>query len=206
MDHRGIRKVFPGKKRGRVKKVQEIKALFACPVDLGGITVGLISPEEMGIITQALHKDDFARFTCRPLPEEVSQEEALEQAARRLASDTCICLGLYHPQGELMGRLVLSDYNPRNQSAELGYFLLPPYRGRGVMKQVLGLLCPLFLKTPILRKLYAQTAAFNQPSLRLLRSSGFHLDGILRQHHCYGDTYADDHLFSLLTSDLPCGE
>jgi RimJ/RimL family protein N-acetyltransferase len=62
----------------------------------------------------------------------------------------------------------------------------------------------LFMKTmfndPLwpIHKLYATTASGNSPSVKLLKISGFHLDGCIREHYWIRGVMEDQLHFSLL--------
>lgn len=103
--------------------------------------------------------------------------------------------------GRIAGRISLADHNPRNRSAELGFSLLPEFRGQGYMRRALTLLTAyLFEKTDI-NKVYAQTAGFNRASIRLLERLGFSQDACLREHHEWEGALYPDLIFSLLRAD-----
>lgn len=65
------------------------------------------------------------------------------------------------------------------------------------MRQALSALCSMLLLEFGLNKLYAQTGAFNAPSIRLLERVGFRQEGVLRQHHELNGVLWDDAIFSL---------
>lgn len=99
---------------------------------------------------------------------------------------------------QAVGKIRFFNLNMLNRSAELGYIIAPEERGNGYAKEGLKLLIKYLFNQMNLNKVYAQTATFNKPSLKLLESLDFKLDGTLRQHHFYkGDMY-DDLIYSLL--------
>ena len=55
----------------------------------------------------------------------------------------------------------------------------------------------IFAMTEI-NKLYCQTGAFNEPSIRLLERLGLHRDAILREHHELDGKLWDDYIYSIL--------
>ena len=113
-------------------------------------------------------------------------------------------MGLYLSQNEpkLLGRITLFSFNPRNRSAELGYWLLDEYVGHGYMALALRALCTaLLFNRPTLNKIYAQTAEFIARSIRLLESIGFHRNGVLREYHEKDDVLFADYIYSLTAKD-----
>lgn len=99
------------------------------------------------------------------------------------------------------GRVMLFDFNPRNRSAEFGYILAPEFRGRGLAKTMIAEMLDHAFENLNLNKLYCQTAAFNAPSVQLLRSLGFNRDGVLREHHELDGQLWDDYVFSMLREE-----
>ena len=70
------------------------------------------------------------------------------------------------------------------------------------MAKALNSFCACLFQTFGLNKVYAQTGAFNQASVRLLERTGFRRDGVLRQHHPWNGVLWDDYLYSLLAEDV----
>ena len=161
-----------------------------------------ICPADLVKLRRLEEKEDFGRVTCRPV-HTWTDEELSERYQTELSRRTLLCTGLYLPgQGAPIGKLTAGDYNPRNRSAELGYYLAPAFRGNGYMTTALSIFCTCLFQTFGLNKVYAQTGAFNQASVRLLEQIGFHRDGILRQHHQWNDVLWDDYIYSLLAEEL----
>ncbi len=99
---------------------------------------------------------------------------------------------------EPVGRFTYFDINPRNRSAEFGYFVQPQYRNQGMGTAMLTIAFTHLFTTTDFHKLYCQTGAFNAPSIRLLEKLGLHRDGILREHHELDGVLWDDYVYSLL--------
>ncbi|MBN2226402.1 MAG: GNAT family N-acetyltransferase [candidate division Zixibacteria bacterium] len=99
---------------------------------------------------------------------------------------------------ELVGKLSYFHLNMLNRSAELGYLVAPDERAQGYAKEGIRLLVHYLFRNQNLNKVYAQTASFNKPSIALLESLDFKLDGTLRQHHYYNGDLYDDLVYSLL--------
>ncbi|MBD3160848.1 MAG: GNAT family N-acetyltransferase, partial [Candidatus Eisenbacteria bacterium] len=93
------------------------------------------------------------------------------------------------------------DLNARNRSAEIGYLIAPESRGKGLGREAVGLLLQFLFNGLGLNKVYAQTGAFNIPSIRLLETLGFQRDAVLREHHLYEGRLHDDYVYSLLVRE-----
>ncbi len=72
-----------------------------------------------------------------------------------------------------IGEISLYDLNPKNRSAAVGYFTGVEYRQQGYTKEGLWLLLNYLFKVVGLNKVMADTGAFNQASIALLKSLKF---------------------------------
>lgn len=172
------------------------------PLLLDALRLDRICPTDLVKLRRMEEKEDFQRVTCRPV-RTCTDKELLEQYQATLSRRTLLIAGLYLPeQGEPIGKLTAGDYNPRNRSAELGYYLAPPFRGNGCMGKALDAFCGYLFQSFGLNKVYAQTGAFNYASIRLLERTGFQRDGVLRQHHHWNGVLWDDYLYSLLSENF----
>ncbi len=139
------------------------------------------------------------RYTCRPVeivrPYTVFADRYLEATRSGRQVVFSILVG-----GEVVGRLVAFDYNTRNRSAEIGYYLEERSRGQGVGTEALRAFADALLSLPRwnLHKLYATTSADNAPSQAILRKAGFREDGRLREHYLLDGTFHDQVFCSLL--------
>lgn len=141
------------------------------------------------------------RFTCRPVSPLADWDVFEESLAHRLHSNALRLFVLWDAMMNApLGRVTAFDYNPRNRSAEFGYYLPPIHRqqgyGREMVRQFLSVMFADNVRP--LHKLYATTAAGNIPSIRLLEGLGFHLDGIMREHYWFEAEVQDQLCYSLL--------
>ena len=164
-------------------------------------------PLQLMSIKKEISHLEHMSMTCRPVPDR-TDAESLIFFEQYLQDQNNVLLGIQRDADmmenpyRIIGRISFFDFNPRNASIELGFYLKEEYRQQGIMRQALRrIIVILFSKTEI-RKVYAQTGAFNQPSITLLTKLGFHLDGTLREHHELQGKYDDDYIFSLLASEL----
>lgn len=182
--------------------MEPFPALEYLPLRSDALRLDRICPADLVRLRRMEEEEDFQRVTCRPIRTRTN-EELLEQYQAALSRRTLLIVGLYLPeQDEPIGKLTAGDYNPRNSSVELGYYLAPAFRGNGCMAKALNTFCACLFQTFRLNKVYAQTGAFNQASVRLLERIGFRRDGVLRQHHPWNGVLWDDYLYSLLAEDF----
>jgi RimJ/RimL family protein N-acetyltransferase len=103
-----------------------------------------------------------------------------------------------------IGFLQVNNYNPRNQSVEIGFYFPKENRRKGYGK----ILIELFLKTVFsenyfwkINKIYGETCETNIGSKKLFEAFGFHLDGKMREHYWFGEQKYAQLVYSLLKSE-----
>lgn len=165
-------------------------------------SIKYISEADTMKMSMAMEKEPVSDWTCRPLnPSAKSFGELNEKYSRLIENDSAAAYGIYCGW-EFMGQIQVFDYNPRNKSAEIGYYLLPEYRGKGTMEKALTLFVRAVFENTGLNKLTAQTAEFNDCSVKLLKKLGFSLDGTLREHHEKDGKLYSDLIFSILKNEV----
>lgn len=134
-------------------------------------------------------RDRLEALTCRPVVDGKRIPPSQEVIRWKFWVETLT---------EPIGRFTYFDINPRNRSAEFGYNVNPKYRNQGFGTEMLSFAITQIFNTTHFNKLYCQTGAFNQPSIRLLEKLGLHRDGILREHHELDGVFWDDYIYSIL--------
>ncbi|WAH43925.1 GNAT family N-acetyltransferase [Alicyclobacillus fastidiosus] len=141
-------------------------------------------------------------YTCRPLRPTKARNEYVHAVKTRIEqrSIRIFVLASTEDMTTPYGKITAFDFNPRNLSAEFGYYLPKQNRGQGYGQEMVSRFLNLMFKDPEwgLHKLYATTASGNIPSIKLLKGMGFHLDGIMREHYFIRDRIEDQLHFSLL--------
>lgn len=101
-----------------------------------------------------------------------------------------------------IGVVGLCHWVPRDRLAEVSFYIGPPeMRGRGYASKALRLLHAWGFNELGLERIYAETYAFNEPSLRLLERLGYQREGILREHVWRQGARADAVMLGLLRSE-----
>lgn len=144
------------------------------------------------------------RFTCRPVADLPDWDAFMESIAHRLYSDALRIFVLWDATVKApLGRVTVFDHNPRNRSAEFGYYLPPVHRQHGYGREMVRCFLSAMFSDRVwpLHKLYATTSSGNIPSIRLLEALGFHLDGIMREHYWIDGEVHDQLYYSLLARE-----
>ncbi|MFQ6007316.1 MAG: GNAT family N-acetyltransferase [Candidatus Zixiibacteriota bacterium] len=148
-----------------------------------------------------LHSEPQA-MSCYPV-ELVTPSEASERFQKREKSTAEQRFAVVRKDDQTpVGEAAFFNYNPQNRSAELGLLIDPDERKKGYGKDAMQLLCRYLFKHRGLNKVYAQTPAFNEAAVGLLKSLGFKKDGTLRDHYFYNGEFHNGYVYSLLLFEL----
>lgn len=159
-----------------------------------------MEPQESALAHQWALESDPLGMTCR-VPSLASVSDVLEARSKPEPSAQGTLGIVLRGTGTLVGRIRFFDLNHRNRSCEIGYLTAPSARGKGYAREAVAVLLAYLFDGLGLNKVYAQTGAFNAPSIRLLEALGFKKDAILREHHLLGGVLHDDLVFSTLARE-----
>ncbi|MEN6521816.1 MAG: GNAT family protein [Armatimonadota bacterium] len=144
-------------------------------------------------------------YTCQPVTVRLSEDAYIDKMRCNIRSATNSYYVLVAADNHAMplGKIRSFDYNPRNHSAEFGYYLPAQHRGCGLGSIMLRkFLDVLFTDSRYdLNKLYATTSSNNIASIRLLEKYGFKLDGRQREHYWVDGNHYDQLIYSILRSE-----
>lgn len=104
--------------------------------------------------------------------------------------------------GTLVGGIGAYDRDDDGDSADLGFWLLPAYWGRGAMRQALRQFAPLVFARLRLHSLVAYAEPANTASAQVLRACGFQHEGLLRECTRRSSGYVSLNRYSLLVHEL----
>ncbi len=106
------------------------------------------------------------------------------------------------PDGRLVGQVSLHQIDSRNASAEVGYWLTPEGRGRGLATAALAAAARYAFDVLELARVELFHATGNVRSCRVATRAGFLLEGTARQSFVYGDGLRhDEHVHARLATD-----
>ena len=103
--------------------------------------------------------------------------------------------------GEPLGGIGLNDFEKSNKRAELGYWLLPEYWGKGIMKTVVPAILSLGFDQWDLHRIEAVVEPENEASSALLRSNGFTYEGTRRECEVKNGEFISLEMYSLLAPE-----
>ena len=96
--------------------------------------------------------------------------------------------------GELLGSVSLHSIDADQGDAEIGYWIVPAARGRGVASSVVDAVCRWAFETLPVDRVELCHAVENAASGRVAEKAGFQREGRLRRSYRYGDGVKHDEL------------
>ena len=160
--------------------------------------------------------DPLTRHWLGRLPAPYTEDDArdhLEQLAGDAASGRSLAWAVAAADDDrLVGEVALFGLGEHGRSAEIGYWLHPGERGRGVMTAAVAMaarhaLLPHDVGGLGRPRLVLRAADGNVPSQRVAERAGFRRAGVDRQAELLGDGSIDDLVrYDLLPGELPAGE
>jgi RimJ/RimL family protein N-acetyltransferase len=105
--------------------------------------------------------------------------------------------------GELLGSISLHSIDADQGDAEIGYWIVPAARGRGLASSVVDAVCRWAFETLPVDRIELCHAVENAASGRVAEKAGFRQEGRLRRSFRYGDGVKHDELlWSRLSDDV----
>jgi len=138
-------------------------------------------------VEDARTEKDSARFIL----------DATEERRRRRS----MVLGLL-VEGTLAGTVGLHYLEWYDRSAELGYWIGSDAEGRGYVTRAARCVLAFAFGEVGLNRIVVRCAVGNQRSRRVAERLGFQREGLLREAHCIGGRFLDQHLYALLRREF----
>lgn len=169
---------------------------------LGDYILRRIRHEDIHIVFAGLsHPDVIAHYGVSYQTLEATAEQ-MQWYERLLSERQGIWWGIArHSDDQLVGACGFNDWRPDDHSIELGYWLLPSYWKRGIMRRALPhILRHAFMHMDI-HRVHADVEPENPASFYLLRKLGFVHEGTLRDVEYKDGGYVSLHQLSLIKTD-----
>jgi RimJ/RimL family protein N-acetyltransferase len=158
------------------------------------------TPDDTAPLTEAFTDPEIARWSAGQL---VDGDVVGWWTRRNDSSDpTHWSRAVAAADGTLVGSLSLLHLNDDQQAGEIGYMVLPQARRQGVARWAVATACAQAFGQLGVRRLSLFHAVSNLGSCAVATTSGFLLEGTLRESYRYGDgVWHDEHLHARLASD-----
>jgi RimJ/RimL family protein N-acetyltransferase len=157
--------------------------------------------DDAPVLARAYADPDIRRWHVRSMDEAEAREWVRERHAMwRIESggDWAVLDGRVP-----VGRVAVRKLDLAEGSGEVGYWVLPEERGRGLAALALGALCGWLFDLGGLRRLELDHSTANPASCRVAVKAGFAPEGVKRAAVLHEDGWHDMHVHARLAGDPP---
>jgi RimJ/RimL family protein N-acetyltransferase len=155
-------------------------------------------------VIEACQDPEVVRWTR--VPEPYGEREAEDWLAEsNLARDRGEGLHLVIADAstdDFLGSVGIHRINRTEGRCDIGYFLAPWARGRGVMSRAVRLLSEWIFETLPIERIEITIEPANAPSRAVAERAGYRFEGVLRSHTVIKGTRRDMAIYSLLRGEL----
>jgi RimJ/RimL family protein N-acetyltransferase len=139
-------------------------------------------------LVEACRDPAIAEYTFIPAPYARSDAELFVsgQSERRRAGEAIDLAIRARGDGELLGATGLRVFRPERFSCEIGYWVAPELRGRGIAPRAVRMLADWALDALPVRRIELTPDADNRASQRVAEKAGFELTGERRETFAKG--------------------
>ena len=124
-------------------------------------------------------------------------EKFLQLSEQQRENGTGLVNGIF-AASNLIGSISFNAIDPRNRSAEIGYWLAEDFQGKGLATRATAGLAEYGFKQLTLHRITLRVATGNHASAAIPRRLGFQHEGTLRDAEWLYDHYVDHELFAML--------
>lgn len=174
------------------------------PLSDGVVRLRPLRPDDLAAIVAGCSDPLTQRYTRVPSPytDEDGRVFITGAPGRRLLGESIDLAIAGADDDALAGVIGVIIDRHDGERGEIGYWVGPHARGRGMAGRALALMARWALTDGGLVRLDLQAALSNAPSLRAAERCGFRREGVMRQAWFRGPERSDMALYSLLASDL----
>ena len=173
------------------------------PLTDGAVVLRPWRDADLEALVAAVQDPDIPRWTRVPSPyTEREGREFLEgQGRQRLAGESLNLAVVDAGNGDLLGSIGVIRLDPARRTAEVGYWVAPQARRRGVATRAVRLASRWALGTLGLARLELLTEPDNLASQRVAERCGYVREGLMRSYQEIKGRRRDYVLYSLLPAD-----
>jgi [ribosomal protein S5]-alanine N-acetyltransferase len=173
------------------------------PLTDGEIVLRRWSPDDVAAVTAACQDPEIPRWTV--VPHNYTERHArdfISGTAADLATGRELALAVVDADDHVLGALGISNFDWTDLKAEIGYWMAPEARGRGIGARATRLLAVWAIRSLGLERLELLANPANEASQRVAERAGFTREGTLRRYRRRHGVREDLMMFSLLAEDL----
>ena len=170
----------------------------------GSIRLRLRADADTPAVIEACRDPEVVRWTRVPddYDERAAEEWVSESNRQRERGDGMHLVIADASSDAFLGSIGIHRINRDEGRCDIGYFLAPWARGRGVMTGAVRLLSRWVFETLPVERIEITIEPGNVASRAVAKRAGYELDGILRSHTVIKGTRRDMAMYSLLRGEL----
>ena len=154
-------------------------------------------------VTAACQDPEIPRWTV--VPHNYTERHArdfIASTAGDLAAGRELAMAIVDTDDRVLGALGMSNFDWSDMKGEIGYWMAPEARGRGIGARATRMLAEWAVTTLGLERLELLAHPDNEASQRLAERAGFKREGVLRMCRRRHGVREDLVMYSLLAEDL----
>jgi len=170
-----------------------------------GFVLRIERPDDAPAIARAFADDPHLAvdWGIEEVPDEAKALEWVTRDAELWVQGEGRHFAIADPDGDaLIGGLNFHQINPMHRRAEIGFWLAPGARGRGIAPRAVTLACEWAFEHYDLDRIEMTTLPDNAATLRLAEKVGFQREGLLRERNFERGARVDIVMLSLLRREL----
>lgn len=158
-----------------------------------------IVPGDIENIYKGLSHPDVIRYYGVSYDSLAATQEQMDWYAGLEAHGTGQWFAIVNPDNRLFyGAAGLNNLQAQHQKAELGFWLLPEYWGRGIIPEVVPAICAYGFKELQLHRIEALIETLNNNSKAVMRKLGFTHEGCMRDCEIKNGRWISLDIYALL--------
>lgn len=174
-------------------------------IDDGVVRLRLRSDADMPAVIAACQDPEITRWISIPTGYDRTLAELFAaEADQEMTEGTGLHLLVVDAEDDsLVGSAGIVEHVPTQQRCQIGYWLTPGARGRGLMRKSVRLLCEWIFDELRIVRIEAHVEPENAASRAVVEGCGFHNEGTLRSLFFDKGHRRDVISYSLLAGELP---
>ena len=173
------------------------------PLTDGEIRLRAWERRDVPAVTAACQDPEIPRWTV--VPHNYTERHArdfIAGTATDLAAGRELALAIVDADDRVLGALGMSNFDWTDMKGEIGYWMAPEARRRGIGARATRLLAEWAVSALGLERLELMANPDNEASQRLAERAGFTREGVLRKYRRRHGVREDLIMYSLLAEDL----
>ncbi|MEX0609947.1 MAG: GNAT family protein [Balneolaceae bacterium] len=158
-----------------------------------------IQQSDIANIYKGLSDPEVTKHYAVKFPTIEATQEQMDWYANLRKKETGIWWGIYFKEGEeFCGAGGFNNLDKTHQKAEIGFWLLPQFWGRGIMEEVMPVLFKEGFESLHLNRIEGFVESDNHKCKRALTKLDFHYEGTMRECEIKNGEFIDLDIYAVL--------